>query len=286
MTQLLQKIRATANHLLSPLGIGIIRTNRKDLHLYPEKNRPKIPQYINIGAGKFYHPYWHNVDTPNDYYADCQKGRLHIHYDLTSNQPLPFDDATIKVAYTSHVIEHINNDHVEYLFREVYRCLQPGGVFRITCPDMDLEYDAFIRGDKDFWCAPNAYGDFSANIEQRFLDHFATALTIAHPDKKFPKLSDDSIRDIFAKMSKEAAFDFIINKLPPNLTKSYPGDHINWFNYDKISAMLKSANFQNVYESRYSQSKCILLRNTQLFDSTCPWLSLYVECYKQQVGSI
>jgi len=272
--------RNIINKILAPFGIEIIRFNRPDLLLYPELKRPEIPRYINIGAGSFYHPYWHNLDTPNDYYADSQKGRLHIQYDLTSNQPLPFDDGTIKVAYTSHVIEHIHNEHVEHLFREVYRCLQPGGVFRITCPDMDLEYDAFIRGDKDFWKEPNAYGVLSDSIEQRFLDHFATALTAAHPDKSSLKLTDDNVRDIFSSMPIDAAFNFIINTLSPDLQKSYPGDHINWFNYDKISSMLKSANFEHVYESRYGQSRSPQLRNTQLFDSTCPGLSLYVECYK------
>lgn len=282
MTKPLQIVRNIANKILGPLGIEIIRSKNKmlDMHLYPEVERPEIPRYINIGAGDFYHPFWHNLDTPNDYYADRQKGGIHIIYDLTSDQPLPFNDNTIKVAYTSHVIEHINNDGVKHLFREIYRCLQPGGYFRITCPDIDLEYDAFCRRDEHFWKEPTAYGVKNASIEQRFLDHFATALTLTHPVKSGKKLTDADIRELFAKMSKEDALEFIVNQIPSDLKQSHAGDHINWFNYDKITAILRASNFEKIYESGFGQSQNPLLRNIRLFDLTCPGLSIYVECRK------
>jgi predicted SAM-dependent methyltransferase len=282
MSNFLYISKKIVNTVLAPFGAEVIRTNDKynDLWLYPETKRPEVPCYINIGAGSFYHPYWHNLDMPNEYYADSQKDRLHINCDLTSYQPLPFNDGTIKVAYTSHVIEHIRDEDVIHLFREVYRCLQPGGYFRITCPDMDLEYEAFSRGDDSFWKWPNAYGVFNTSIEQKFLDHFATALTVTHPDKSIKKYTDHEIRDIFSNMSKENAFNFIVNQVPPDLQKNSPGDHINWFNTNKIMHMLKEVCFDHIYESRYRQSQCPMLRNIHLFDTTCPELSLYVECRK------
>ena len=158
MNSLLRVGRKFANKILAPLGIEVVRVKNEtqDISLYEESARSETPLYINIGAGNFYHPYWHNVDTPNEYYANSQVGRLHVQYDLTSHQPLPFADNSIKVAYTSHVIEHISNVDVEYLFREIYRCMQPGGYFRITCPDIDLEYDAFCRNDEAFWKPPSS----------------------------------------------------------------------------------------------------------------------------------
>ena len=278
---LLRSAKKGINKVLSPFGVEVIRSknNVLDLHLYPEVMRPEVPHYINIGAGDFYHPYWHNIDTPNDYYADWQKGKLQILHDLASTTPLPFEDDTIEIAYTSHVIEHISNDDVQHLFREVFRCLKPGGFFRITCPDIDLEYDAYCRNDKNFWTAPNAYGIFNNSIEQSFLDHFASCLTTTHPINN-KKLTDSDVRDIFSKLPKQEALDFIVSLIPSAMLKGHPGDHINWFNSEKIAGLLRNANFSNIYESRFGQSKHQVLRNTRLFDCTCPGLSLYVECQK------
>jgi len=282
MLRPLQIVKRIANSILAPLGVEFVRIADKisDLNLYPEIDRPEIPTYLNIGAGNFYHPYWHNLDTPNDYYAESQKGRLHINYDLMSHQPLPFGDNTVKVAYTSHVVEHLRNEDVIHLFSEVYRCLQPGGCFRITCPDIDLEYDAYIRGDDSFWKWPNAYGTYNKSIEQKFLDHFATVLTTSHPDKKAKKITDQDMRLILSRLPKEEALNYIVDQIPIELLAIYPGDHINWFNYSKIVDMLRFANFENIYKSSYRQSKCQVLRNDYLFDTTCPELSLYVECSK------
>lgn len=278
---ILQLVRKNINKALAPFGVEVIRSKNTvlDMGLYSEDKRPAIPRYINIGAGDFYHPYWHNLDTPNEYYADWQKGRLQILYDLTSTSSLPFDANTIQVAYTSHVIEHINNEDVQHLFREVYRCLQPGGYFRITCPDIDLEYDAFCRNDKSFWKEANAYGVFNTSIEQSFLDHFASSLTMTHPDS-IKKLTDAEVHDLFLNSPKEQALDYIISQIPTEMQKGHPGDHINWFNVNKLTRLLRDAGFNNIYESRYGQSKTPILRNTRLFDSTCPGLSLYMECKK------
>ncbi|MCM2264351.1 MAG: methyltransferase domain-containing protein, partial [Desulfuromonadales bacterium] len=277
-----QKIKFIVNSICAPFGVEIIRTKGSfsDLNLYQEIKRPERPRYINIGAGSFYHPCWHNLDTPNEYYAKSQKGNLHVQYDLTSHQEMPFEDSTIRVAYTSHVIEHIRNEDVLYLFREVYRCLEPGGYFRITCPDIDLEYEAYRRGDESFWKWPNAYGEYNTTIEQKFLDHFATALTQKHPDKSIRKYDDQEVRTVFQHLSKEEALDYFIEKIPIDNQKNYPGDHINWFNSKKIRLMLEEAGFSDIYNSKYGQSFCPVLRNNNLFDNTCPELSLYIECRK------
>lgn len=282
MIRLLRVGKRLVNKVLAPLGLEVQRVpgDIPDISLYEECARPDSPLYINIGAGSFYHPFWHNLDNPNEYYADSQKGRLHIQYDLTSHQPFPFRDNTLKVAYTSHVIEHLHNDDVEYLFREVYRCLQPGGYFRITCPDIDLEYDAYCRGDAAFWKWPNAYGIFNDSIEQKFMDHFATALTETHPYENCKKYSSEEARVVLTRLPKEEALDYLVSQLSTEIQKDYAGDHINWFNCSKISTMLQQAGFSNIYESKYGQSHCPVLRDKQLFDSTCPELSLYIECRK------
>jgi SAM-dependent methyltransferase len=184
------------------------------------------------------------------------------------------------VVYISHVIEHLSDGCAQFCFAEVHRCLKPGGVFRLTCPDIDLEYDAYCRRDSSIFPLPTPWRTCSNSIEQRFLEHFATALTLDHPETACHKFGDDDIRAIFSRLPKEEALDYFISQIPLDSERSHPEHHVNWFNVNKIERMLRKAGFENVCESRYGQSKCPLMRNTQLFDSTVPSLSLYLECQK------
>lgn len=274
-------VMRAANKILRPLGLQVRYTSDYgSLELYPGKSRPVVPKYVNIGAGVFYHPCWHNLDTPNDYYEKSQRGNLHISHDLTANAPLPFANDSLEVVYTSHVIEHVSDSDTARLFAEVYRCMKPGGVFRITCPDMDLEYAAYRRGDRSFWRWKNAYGIYNTSMEQCFLDHFATILTQTHPDRAVRKCSDEEIRDVFERFEKEEALNYLIGKIPADQDKRYAGDHVNWFNAAKLNRMLRAAGFGTIIDSRYGQSVCPILRNTLIFDNTAPDLSLYIECVK------
>lgn len=282
MNKILRTTAKAINILIQPFGVELIRSkpNYGTLDIYPEKVRPNPPVYVNIGAGSFYHPFWHNLDTPNDFYANSQRGNLHIDHDLTSRLPLPFESNSLKAVYISHVIEHLSNDHVQNCFAEVHRCLRTGGFFRITCPDMDLEYDAYCRNDVTVWMWPTPWGTHSVSIEQRFLEHIATILTTKQADGSCRQFSDEDIRSVFSELPKEEALQYFIDQIPEHLKTIYPEYHINWFNVHKIEMMLRSVGFENNYESKYGQSKCLFMRNTQLFDSTVPEMSLYVECQK------
>ena len=144
-----------------------------------------------------------------------------------------------------------------------------------SCPDIDLEWDAYRRDDLTFF-----YWTEEPDIEHRFLDHFATALKPSHPDTRCRKYSAEEISTAFATKSKEAALDYFTSQVPLEVQRDSPGDHMNWFNTSKIIRMLREADFENVWESRYGQSRSVPLRNTRLFDSTHPEFSLYVECQK------
>lgn len=48
---------------------------------------------------------------------------------------IPFADGTVDVAYSSHVLEHVDRDAVGGFLAEIRRALAPGGVVRIVVPD-------------------------------------------------------------------------------------------------------------------------------------------------------
>lgn len=83
-------------------------------------------KFYNIGAGKFFHFFWTNVDFYNDWYKEDQKN-IGIHYDLMSNAALPIESNSAEIIYTSHVVEHITDDSIKHLFSEVHRILKRGG---------------------------------------------------------------------------------------------------------------------------------------------------------------
>lgn len=60
-------------------------------------------------------------------------------------QPLPFDDGSLEWVYAEHLIEHVTlSDAIGWL-REVRRALAPGGLFRVTTPDLRRYVQSYGR---------------------------------------------------------------------------------------------------------------------------------------------
>jgi predicted SAM-dependent methyltransferase len=77
-----------------------------------------------------------------------------------SKSPLPIESSKAKIFYTSHTIEHIKEDAVQVLFNEVYRCLEDGGVFRITTgPDAETDFRALLNNDQEWFYWDRNYVD-------------------------------------------------------------------------------------------------------------------------------
>ena len=162
------------------------------------------------------------------------------------------------------------------MFENVYRCLEPGGYFRVTCPDVVLAYDAYMRGDKSFW-VPD---DNKHSLEQLFLSVFsASCSTYIDADEKY-RISDEKIIEAFSNHNMEEALNQFTKDKPFDLISMYPQSHDTWFSVEKLIHMLSEAGFENVWESRYGQSICQPMRDLGYFDTTRPDISLFVECRK------
>jgi len=77
-------------------------------------------------------------------------GRCDAWVDLRNR--LPFTSNSIDAFYSHHVVEHLPDLH--FHFKDVFRCLKPGGVYRIGGPNGDAAIHKFLEGDKDW------FGDF------------------------------------------------------------------------------------------------------------------------------
>jgi SAM-dependent methyltransferase len=132
----------------------------------PRRRRSPEVTKLHVGAFDVAHEGWLNTDvTPHMAIARVpglpaalrRAGRLsderwaayragtfrQLHYlDLT--QPLPFADGVFEAAFGSHVLEHLTPGEAEGVLRELHRVLRPGGIVRISVPDLDrviAEYD-------------------------------------------------------------------------------------------------------------------------------------------------
>jgi len=267
--------------IFAAAGIHVIKSkySRWQSELYDESERPRQPKYVNLGSGAFYHPLWHNVDVPNEYYS-AHQSNLHIAHDFAKHKPLPFDSGSVKVFYCSHLIEHLPNEDTQRLFKEVHRCLVSGGVFRLTCPDMALLYFAYRRSDNALWGASSPWGTKPKDLEQRFLEYFATALTETHAHLGMLTLPSSELRRMVEELDMDSFFDTIVGFLPADINARMPEGHCNWFSPEKLSSMLREAGFREVHHSRYLQSIEPKLRDPRLFDGTCPEISMYIDVVK------
>lgn len=111
---------------------------------------------VHLGPGKNnYIEGWINVD------ANMFTGKCDVWADLRN--PLPFQSETFDAMYSHHVIEHLPNIH--YHFRDVYRCLRPGGVYRVGGPNGDSAIAKFTEKDIQWF---SDYPDKRASIGGRF----------------------------------------------------------------------------------------------------------------------
>ena len=112
---------------------------------------------VQLGPGqRNYLRGWINVD------ANMFTGKCDVWADLRN--PLPFRDATIDCFYSNHVIEHLPDmqGHLD----EVYRCLKPGGVYRVGGPNGDSATKKLLENDSDwFWDFPDSRSSIGGRFE-------------------------------------------------------------------------------------------------------------------------
>ncbi len=269
--------------LLARLGYSLTKVNVRDIELYYELYEKKDvdnKKFYNIGAGSFRHPAWTNIDYYSEHY---KKNSIDINYNLLEKKPLPLPDRSANVVYSSHTIEHITNEAAQQMFNETFRILKNNGFVRITAPDIDLHYQSLLQNDLYFWdwhLKSIGKNPEKISLKQLFLSSFASQTSEYHPAKNTDKINDKEFDEIFQKHPYEEALDYCVSKCSIELQQKYPSGHINWWNKEKLTTLLRQAGFKKVYFSGYGQSLCPVLRNVVYFDNTHPALSLYVEAQK------
>jgi predicted SAM-dependent methyltransferase len=97
---------------------------------------------LHIGAGEHRIADWINIDVyPAQLALNILRG-------------LPFADASARVVFLSHLLEHLYFPRdVRALLTELHRVLEPGGRLRIVVPDIEQCIEAYTRRDAQFFAS-------------------------------------------------------------------------------------------------------------------------------------
>ena len=163
------------------------------------------------------------------------------------------------------------------MFYEVYRVLEPNGVFRVTCPDIRKLYDAYIKNDEEYvgrWLAnPAAQPLFrSMGIGEQFVFSFASNLSpFSKRNEDLKRLTEginpyreEEITHIFKSKDREKALTYITDecqRIAIHLQKSIPGNHVSWWDFDKIKNLMEHIGFSNVKRKQFNESEYEVLQN-------------------------
>jgi len=132
-------------------------------------------QKLNLGSyiNMFYYG-WTNIDILDlKVFAD-RNAYIFRQHDL--RKPLPYNDNTVDMIFTSHTLEHLSDEEGLQLLRECYRTLKPGGIIRIAVPDTELLVQEYLAGTiKQYSCinkgVENAITDIDALNELLWSGH-------------------------------------------------------------------------------------------------------------------
>ena len=80
---------------------------------------------LHLGAGPHAIPGWLNTD--------LYPTSLRIAY-LDATRPFPLPDASMDIAFSEHMIEHVSHPAGLHMLRECARVLRPGGIVQWRLP--------------------------------------------------------------------------------------------------------------------------------------------------------
>lgn len=213
---------------------------------------------VNMGAGHWEKSGWKTLDC----YLSAD-----IKADLRKCKPLPIKDNAVEKLFSSHCIEHIETYQLAYLFKDLYRCMKPGAIMRLACPDIDQAFEAYKNNNINWFNGICTRGEIGTKLLNTIVSYKAGT--------GGPQVPEDEIKEKFESLSKDEFIDWAISLC--DRSRSYIA-HINGIYYEKLEKLLKDAGFENIERSSYKKSRDMELRGEH-FDLH-PTVSLFVECNK------
>lgn len=129
-----------------------LRYTRLNACLLQKQITEKRVNRLHVGCGNVLLNGWLNVlYEKRQFYGRIQQdnGALRLNYNLL--KPWPIENDSIELIAGSHFIEHLDlNDGLRFL-EEAFRVLRLGGTIRLSCPDLEIYANHYVKRDKAFF---------------------------------------------------------------------------------------------------------------------------------------
>jgi predicted SAM-dependent methyltransferase len=109
---------------------------------------------INVGSSSRHIEGWISADILRDPEGRCLR--------MDATQPWPFASDSAAAIASEHVIEHIDPAAMPAFIAEAYRVLRPGGVLRLSTPNLRGIAEAYLNADAETLAAHRAHGYMAA----------------------------------------------------------------------------------------------------------------------------
>ena len=227
---------------------------------------------LNLGPGtNWKRPGW----TTMDCYKKCD-----VNVDFRKKEPFPFEDNTISIIFTSHMLEHMDNEAGINIVNESYRVLKPGGILRIVVPDLAKALLAYEVKDIKWFL--NAQGQLTGDTVERLLVNWVAGYALRHDEEGpisysgGPVVEPNEVRSFLEECDDTEEFiKWCVSKIPDNAP--YVA-HVNGFTPRKLENWVQEAGLRHFVISGYRTSIIPELRLSG-FDNYAS-ASLFVEGIK------
>jgi len=241
--------------------------NRIKLNLVSKINSKLIIKKINLGSGKKCWVGWRCFDALE--YKTVETLRF------SENSRLPDNVDNIELFYSSHNLEHLNDETVDNLIQQIYQKLAKSGNFLLKMPDFEFILNAYRNGTLTeindtgvldtlhTWCNKNvlptienkismvfcgymnkAYGNHFES-ERKVLDSPYHGPSLMSHDNLEHILKNESIRNISKILNAQAILDEDFGQF----------NHQNAWSRSDIKLMLASHGFRVISEDKNEISR-------------------------------
>ena len=261
------------NRILHP-GISIDRTK-----YYIQKNFFKLENgnrnYLNIGSG----PYFEHFKFINMDYKIKTIPRVSYHVDLSLKKKFDLEDESIYGIYTSHCLEHLEEENVIFTLKEAYRVLKSGGTIRVTVPDIGEYFKAYKNKNAYYfrWLKEKAISDPTQVWK---LDSWLRVIVRSFAGHSCDLFADKDLYRMYKEKSEEDFIKcFTADQIVDEEFKNAHA-HMSAWNYEKMAKIFKEIGFREIAKMSQRESRDKYMRNKAKFNNTQPEMSFFIEAIK------
>ncbi|MBQ0021880.1 MAG: class I SAM-dependent methyltransferase [Prevotellaceae bacterium] len=104
---------------------------------------------IACGTGRLTNYASHGLDASSEMMAHAKKRHKNVQFRQASATATGFDDQSVDLVYSFHLLMHLDEQTIQGIFDEVYRILKPGGRFIFDIPSKKRR--SFLHHKQENW---------------------------------------------------------------------------------------------------------------------------------------